>query len=395
MKLTTLAVELLAGTFLLPVDAFHQQIISPQQQNFHKEHKEPSLQDLWGSSWPYQGIQTFAHLPFSECLLNRSETFDIAVVGVPFDTAVTFRPGARFGPQGIRKSSQRQTSLRGFNFRAGINPFDDWAHIMDCGDIPVTPMDNKLALRQMTEAYENLLIGRNSTSEGEDGEILTPRLVSLGGDHSITLPALRALAQLHGNITVIHFDSHLDTWAPSKFPSFWDSDIGDFNHGSMLWMAKQENLLATDGNMHVGLRTRLSGTTYEDYDDDIDVGFERIHADDFLEIGVKGVLEQIKNYLGETEEERLARKIYISVDIDVLDPSAAPGTGTMEVGGLLSRELIYLLRGLDKYNVVGADVVEVSPPYDPLEITQLAGAQVAYELITSMVKNGPAIKTTK
>lgn len=390
MKVQTL-VGLLAPALLVPVESLQQQVLSPQQ-NFHQETKEPSLEDLWGSYWPYQGIKTFAHLPFTECLLNRSETFDIAVVGVPFDTAVTYRPGARFGPQGIRQSSQRQTSLRGFNYRAGINPYDNWANVIDCGDIPVTPMDNKLALRQMTEAFENLLVGRNSTKGEEDGEILVPRLVSLGGDHSITLPALRSLAQLHGNITVIHFDSHLDTWSPSKFPSFWDSDIGDFNHGSMLWMAKQENLLAADGNMHVGLRTRISGTSYEDYDEDDAVGFERIHADQFLEIGVRGVLQEILNYLGETEEERLARKIYISVDIDVLDPSAAPGTGTMEVGGLLSRELIFLLRGLDNYNIVGADVVEVSPPYDPLEITQLAGAQVAYELITSMVKKGPVAK---
>ncbi|XBW38738.1 hypothetical protein QEN19_004325 [Hanseniaspora menglaensis] len=377
---------LLATALFVQLDEAKRNIVSPnQQQNFHEFKFEPSLEDKWGSLWPFQGIQSFAHLPSSQCLLNRSETFDIAVVGVPFDTAVTFRPGARFGPQGIRRASLRQNSLRGFNYRANINPYDDWAHVMDCGDIPVTPMDNKLALRQMTEAYENLLIGRNSTK----GENLVPRLVSLGGDHSITLPALRSLAQIHGDITVIHFDSHLDTWAPDKFPSFWDSDIGDFNHGSMLWMAKQENLLASNGNIHVGLRTRLSGKDFADYEEDTDVGFERIHADDFLEIGVKGVEKQILKYLGDTEEERLARKIFISVDIDVLDPSAAPGTGTMEVGGLLSRELIYLLRGLDKYNIVGADVVEVSPPYDPLEITQLAGAQVAYELISSMVKKGP------
>lgn len=113
--------------FLVQAEAF-QQIIQPQSSFQKTKNNEPSLEDLWGSLWPYQGIQTFAHLEHNQCLLNKSQDFDIAVIGVPFDTAVTYRPGARFGPQGIRKSSQRQTSLRGFNYRAGINPYQNWAN---------------------------------------------------------------------------------------------------------------------------------------------------------------------------------------------------------------------------------------------------------------------------
>ena len=138
---------------------------------------DEDLNEIWGQEWPFSGIQTFAHLPYERCLLDRELDFDIGIIGVPFDTAVTFRPGARFGPQAIRKSSQRQTSMRGFNFRAGINPYQSWAKVMDCGDIPVTPMDNQLALKMMDAAYENLL-DRNSTAAESP---LPPRFASLGG----------------------------------------------------------------------------------------------------------------------------------------------------------------------------------------------------------------------
>lgn len=345
----------------------------------HKHIENPSLEQMWGEDWPFSGIQTFAHLPHHKCLVDQSTQYDIGIIGVPFDTAVSYRPGARFGPQAIRKSSQRQNSMRGFNFRANINPYQDWAKIVDCGDVPVTPMDNELALKMMTAAYQNLL---NHTSK-TGSEDLPPRYITLGGDHSIILPVLRSLKAKYGRIAVIHFDSHLDTWAPSKYPSFWHSDTSEFTHGSMLWMAHNEGLLSSENNVHAGLRTRLSGTSYEDYDDDTNVGFYRIEADEIMDVGVSGIVKKIK--------ARVPNDIpvYISVDIDVLDPSAAPGTGTMEVGGWLTRELIRIIRDLEDLTLVGADIVEVSPPFDPSEITSLAASQVAYELMSNMVKKGP------
>ncbi|CUS22343.1 LAQU0S05e03246g1_1 [Lachancea quebecensis] len=340
---------------------------------------EEDLEQMWGQDWPFSGIQTFAHLPHEKCLMNRSLDFDIGIIGVPFDTAVSYRPGARFGPQAIRKSSQRQTSMRGFNFRAGINPYQNWAKVLDCGDIPVTPMDNNLAVQMMDAAYHNLL-KRNSTLKQAD---LPPRLATLGGDHSIILPILRQLHKIYGPISVIHFDSHLDTWAPSKYPSYWHSDDSEFTHGSMLWIAKQEGLLSENSNVHAGLRTRLSGAGWDDYEEDKEVGFHRIECDEILEIGVKGIARKILDIVPRD------KPVYISVDIDVLDPSAAPGTGTVEVGGLLTRELISIIRQLEDLPLIGADVVEVSPAYDQSDITSTAASQIVYELITNMVKKGP------
>lgn len=336
------------------------------------------LNRKWGSDWNFAGISTFAHLPASRCLVDFNTTFDVALVGVPFDTAVSYRPGARFGPRGIRAASMRQNKMRSFNARAGINPYDNWASVIDCMDITVTPMDNKLALNQMTDAFHNLLA--HNTTNSEFGK--TPRLVALGGDHSIVLPHLRALHAIHGEITVIHFDAHLDTWLPNKYPEGWDeslgSGIGIFTHGSMFWMAYEEGLLSKHG-IHAGLRTRLSGTDYEDYKDDKDQGFMRIACDDIDDFGPDGLIKIIKDHIP------AGAPVYISVDIDVIDPGLAPGTGTPEVGGWSSRELIRLLRGIGELNVVGADIVEVAPAYDHAETTALAGAQVAYELVTSMV----------
>lgn len=376
------------------ISAAHSSYESLQQNPNYHAYKEqssegfsinskPSLEDLWGPFWAYQGIQSFAHLPFQNCLMidkdsnNDSELFDIAIIGVPFDTATSFRSGTRFGPQGIRSASMRQDKWRGFNFRAGINPFDNWANILDCGDIPVTPMDNTLALKQMQLAYKQLLSLPGNTS-------VVPRYMSLGGDHSILLPILQGLYEVYGEVTVIHFDSHLDTWAPDKYPSFWSSNTSEFTHGSMLWLAHKYGLIAQENNLHVGLRTRLSGDGWEDYEEDNAVGFKRILADALLdEDGLSKVVDQILKTLPKD------KPVYISVDIDVLDPSAAPGTGTMEVGGFTNRELIHILRKMKGLNIVGADVVEVSPPYDTAEITTTAAAQIAYELMTLMVENGP------
>ncbi|KAK5078722.1 hypothetical protein LTS08_006312 [Lithohypha guttulata] len=344
------------------------------------------LEKKWGTDFGFSGISTWAHLQHTRCLTTPSELFDIGILGIPFDTSVSFRPGARFGPRAIRAASARQTSFRGFNARAGLNPYTSWPKILDCGDIPVSPFDNALALRQMSEAYLELL-HRPALSRDESVGWVHPRIVALGGDHSIALPALRSLSKVYGGpVAVLHFDAHLDTWHPAKYPSAWFESPGaqsDFTHGSMFWIASNEGLIMNSSSVHAGLRTRLSGDDFGDYEDDDQQGFLRIETDDIDVLGVNGIVQTILGRIG-TE-----KPVYISVDIDVLDPGIAPGTGTPEPGGWTTRELIQILRGIEGLNVVGADVVEVSPGYDDRgEGTALAGAQVAYEILTSIVKRG-------
>ncbi|EPX73376.1 agmatinase 2 [Schizosaccharomyces octosporus yFS286] len=347
--------------------------------------------ERWNFDTQFSNMFGFAHLPQTKCLTDWSVDYDIAIVGVPFDTAVSYRPGARFGPRAIRTASSRQTSLRSFNPSLNINPYRTNTKIIDCGDIPITPFDNKLALKQMTEGYIDLLShsvatpadsqNKRNSALAKDGKF-HPRLVSLGGDHSIALSSLRALGKLYQNVSVIHFDSHLDTWNPSTYHSHWMSEQSEFTHGTMFWLASQEGLINNGSSIHAGLRTRLSGTDYFDYEEDKRVGFMLIEASEIDEIGVKGIVERIKKTVGDN-------LVYLSIDIDVLDPGLAPGTGTPETGGWTSREMKSILRGLDGHlNIVGADIVEVSPPYDDqAESTALAAADFIFEIVSIMAKN--------
>lgn len=337
--------------------------------------EKPSLKDMWDDLWPFQGINTFAHLEHFKCLIEAEQKYDIGIIGVPFDTATSYRPGARFGPRAIRAASQRQTSLRGYNQRAGFNPYTSWAKIVDCGDMPITPMDNSLAFKQMNKGFEELISRRKSQNDTNT----PPRYVVLGGDHSVLLPHLRALHETYGKVNILHFDAHLDTWGPDKYPSFWHSKQAELNHGSMLWKANQEGL-TSESNVHAGVRTKLSGI--EDYIDDDRQNFTRITADDIWIKGVKYVVDKILETIPKDSPT------YISVDIDVLDPAFGSGTGTQEPGGWLPRELIHVLRSIESLSIVGADVVEVSPAFDSAEITATNGAQVAFEILTSMVKKG-------
>ncbi|KNB01270.1 hypothetical protein FOXG_04547 [Fusarium oxysporum f. sp. lycopersici 4287] len=353
--------------------------------NHHHDDKKWSAEELaeleakWGFDWAFGGIGTFAHLNHVKCLTEPTEPYDIAIIGAPFDTAVTYRPGARFGPRSIRHASGRQHSLRGYNPRADINPYQNWAKIVDCGDIPITPIDNDIAQKQMTQALEQLGMRKTVSSISSK-----PKLFTLGGDHSLTLPALRALKKVYGDreIQVLHFDAHLDTWNPHAYPSYWGTT--PFNHGSMFWLANQEGLLSNSSShpsVHAGLRTRLTGI--QDNEDDTAQNWIRFSADDIDKIGTQGIIGGIMKLLG---TENL---VYLSVDIDVLDPAFAPGTGTPEPGGWSTREFINILRGIEDLNLVGADVVEVSPVYQGAgEETTFAAAQVVYEILTSMVKRG-------
>jgi agmatinase len=271
---------------------------------------------------------------------------------VPFDTSVSYRPGARFGPAHIRQSSRL---LRPYNPALDVMPFHA-QQVADAGDIAANPFDIDAAVDEIRAGILGLLTRPEQ------------RVVLLGGDHTIALPALQAMNEVHGPVALVHFDAHLDTW---------DTYFGaPCTHGSPFRRASEQGLLVKDHSAHVGIR----GSLYDRADllEDAELGFTAVHCRDIDRIGVDGVIERVLARVGE-------HPVYVSIDVDVLDPAFAPGTGTPEIGGMSSRELVAVLRAMRALNIVGADVVEVSPAYDQAEITAVAGANLAYELITLMV----------
>lgn len=294
----------------------------------------------------FAGPATFARLPRADQVGH----LDVGVLGVPFDSGVSYRPGARFGPNAIREASRL---LRPYNPALAISPFAQ-CQVADCGDVAANPFDIAAALASVEQAALDLLSKRT-------------RLLTLGGDHTITLALLRAAHKVHGPLALVHFDAHLDTW---------DSYFGaDYTHGTPFRRAFEENLLLTGALTHVGIRGSLYSPT--DLDDDAGMGFGIIGTDQVSELGPARVAERISERVGPAP-------VYISIDIDVLDPAHAPGTGTPEAGGLTSRELLQIVRGLRGVDVVAADVVEVAPAYDHAEITAVAASHVAYEMISLM-----------
>jgi agmatinase len=293
----------------------------------------------------YGGIATFAHLP----QLSEVSDVDVAIVGVPFDTGVSYRPGARFGPNHVRESSRL---LRPYNPAANVSPFAT-QQVVDAGDIAANPFDIEEAISSIHKSYDQL-------SER------AKKIVTIGGDHTITLPILRSLKAKHGPISVVHFDAHLDTW---------DSYFGaDYTHGTTFRRASEEGLLDPEGCMHIGIRGPLYAA--KDLTDDKALGFQIFSSVEFQDLGVNAAIEKMKARVGK-------RPVYISIDIDVLDPAHAPGTGTPEAGGLTSRELLSVLRATAGMNVIGADIVEVAPAYDHAQITGIAASHVMYELISA------------
>jgi agmatinase len=295
----------------------------------------------------YAGAATFARLP----RIDEVASYDVAVLGAPFDGGVSYRPGARFGPSAIRQASRNIRPA--FNPELNIAPFRV-LQAVDAGDVPCNPFDIDEALRQIDEEASALIA---------DGQ----RLITLGGDHTIALGTLRAVARKHGPVALIHFDAHLDTWN-----SYFGADR---THGTIFRRAYEEGLLLPDSSIHVGIR----GPLYDSQDlvDDAGFGFSIVRATDFDRLGVDEIVRRARERIGDA-------RVYLSVDIDVLDPAFAPGTGTPEMGGFTSRELLALLRGLPGGQIVAADVVEVSPAYDHAEITALAAATVAYETMSLM-----------
>ncbi|GAB3274100.1 agmatinase [Kineosporia babensis] len=291
----------------------------------------------------FAGPATFARLP----RLDEVSRADVTIVGLPFDTGVSYRPGARFGPGHIRAASKL---LRPYHPALDVRPFGA-QQVADAGDVGLNPFNISEALAET----ERSLIGL-----GQDGSTL----LALGGDHTLALPALRALRKLHGPLAVIHFDAHLDTWN-----TFFGEPV---THGTPFRRASEEGLIDLERSIHVGTRGPLFSK--EDLDDDQMLGFHIVRADDYEADGVRRAVERIRRRVENAP-------VYLSIDIDVLDPAHAPGTGTPEAGGLSSRELLNTLRGLAGINLVGADIVEVSPAYDHAEITGIAAAHVAYDIL--------------
>ncbi|KAL3497276.1 hypothetical protein BJX62DRAFT_245993 [Aspergillus germanicus] len=320
----------------------------------------------------FSGLTTFAHLPYVNCFVDseaESTPYDIAFLGAPFDTGVTARPGARYGPGGIRLGSRR---LTGWSIYTGENVFESWAKLVDCGDAPLTWLDNTVALKQLDLAHKVVSSRKtNSTHQGR-----TPRIITLGGDHTTTLSALRSTNLHWGPVSVIHFDSHIDTWDP-KVLGGGISHYAGVNHGTFLHLAHEEGLIR-NSSIHVGIRAPVNRPK-GDLRNDLRCGFSIIKARDFDYLGITGVVDEIKSRVGDS-------KVYISVDIDVLDPAFAPATGTAEPGGFSTRELLSILDSLRGLPVVGADVVEVAPVYDSVaETTTLAASEVARSLLELMV----------
>jgi agmatinase len=297
----------------------------------------------WQRGPRYGGAYTFARCPASRDLSQA----DVAIVGVPMDMAVLYRSGARFGPRAIRDASG---GLRPHHWEPGkIEPPFDTLRVIDYGDIEVYPGYIEQSFSRIQDELTPIV----------DAGVFP---VVLGGDHSTTLPVLRACAARHGTLSLVHFDAHPDYWpgAPER----------PYHHGTVFRAAAEEGLIDPASSVQIGIRGSISAGIIADARA---AGFHLVTADEFARQGVRATLEAV---------QRVASlPVYVSLDIDSVDPAFAPGTGTPEVAGLTSREIIGLVRGLSGLPLVGFDVVEVAPAYDQSEITALLAAHLVYELL--------------
>ena len=312
--------------------------------------KEP-IQPVSGTVVPrYAGPSTFARLPE----LRDVEQCDVAIIGVPFDAGTSYRPGARFGPQSVRQASRQLRT--NYHPDYDVEPFKV-QQVADAGDIACNPFDINEAIKQIENGADDLL--------SKSGSIVT-----IGGDHTIALPLLRSVnKKVGGPVALVHFDAHLDTW---------DTYFGaPYTHGTPFRRAREERLFLDDASMHVGIRGPLYSR--DDIKNDESFGFKIIHCDDFQTEGIDKIVDRIKKRVGNNA-------LYLSIDIDVLDPAFAPGTGTPEIAGMTTREIVNVIRGLSGMNLISADVVEVAPAYDHAEVTSLAAATIVYELTNLFAK---------
>jgi len=291
----------------------------------------------------YTGIATFMRAPSIE----DPAKFDIALVGIPYDGAVTHRPGARHGPREVRNAS---SMIRAIHPVTRVNPFEA-RRVGDGGDVPFTHLYETEAAHRDIEAF---IAGYHACG-------VTP--LAVGGDHSVTLPILRALAS-DGPVGLIHVDAHTDTW---------DEFMGSrYSHGAPFRRAVEEELIDPTRTIQIGIRGAQNST--EGWDYSVSMGMRVVFMDEVSRQGVEAVAREAEKIVG-------GRPTYLSFDIDSIDPAFAPGTGTPEVGGLTTIESLTLVRSLRGVRLVGADVVEVAPPFDPAGTTSLVAATVLYELL--------------
>ncbi|KAJ5536383.1 agmatinase 1 [Penicillium frequentans] len=359
--------------------------------------------DFWYNTLPgdggtqadsvFSGISTFGRLPYSPCLSTDDVKYDIAFLGAPFDTGTSYRPGARFGPSGIRQGSRRLNLYGGYNVPLQANPFSGDMKILDCGDIPVTSYDNEWAIQQIEEGHNSVLMRRPYTDADKAGLSSAGKTLPRGRSHYNPTPAAEHqqslwppicnFPTLHSALQEIFLTNILgsDSWKPKVFGGS-PSEVAAINHGTYFYHAAMEGLLKNDTNIHAGIRTTVSGPS--DYENDGYCGFEIVEAREIDTIGTGGIIKRIRDRVG-TENP-----VYLSIDIDSIDPAFAPATGTPETGGWSTRELRTIIRGLDGINFIGADIVEVAPAYDTnAELTTMAAADVLFEVLTIMTKKGP------
>jgi agmatinase len=293
---------------------------------------------------PYFGSPyTFMRCPASRDLSKA----DVAVIGLPLDIGTTHRPGARYGPRAIRDIST-QLFPHGLDQASLMPPFNQ-LRVVDYGDIDTYPGYIEQCLKKFEEELLPVF---------EAG--VFP--VCLGGDHTVTLPALRAAARKHGTLSLVHFDAH---------PDFWGGEADRrYHHGTVFRVAIEEGLIDPAASVQIGIRGSISATIIGQAQA---AGFQVITADEFAREGVTVALEAMRTLA--------TLPVYVSLDVDCVDPAFAPGTGTPEVAGLTSREIVEMVRGLRGLPLIAFDVVEVSPPYDSSEITALLAANLVYELL--------------
>jgi agmatinase len=293
----------------------------------------------------FAGIRTYMRAPH----VTELSGVDAVVYGIPFDTATSFRTGPRFGPEAIRSAS---ALIRPYNPALAVNVVDALS-LVDFGDVPVSPGDTERTYAQVEEALAPIV----------DAGIFP---AALGGDHSITLAELRALARRHGPLALVQLDSHGDTWEQYFGQKFF--------HGTTFKRAVEEGLLDARASVQAGMRGSLYGA--EDIDVAKDLGFTVLTTDELRDLGAAEYGKLVLDKVG-------ARPVFMSFDIDFLDPAFAPGTGTPEVGGFSTAEALAFLRALRGIKLAGCDVVEVSPPYDGAGMqTALAAANVLFDLLS-------------
>jgi len=304
-------------------------------------------QPLSGNAMPrFGGIASMMRLPIA----TSAQGLNAAFIGIPLDTGTSHRPGARFGPRQIRAES---CLLRPYNMATGAAPFDA-LQVADLGDVPINTYSLAKSLPIITDFYEEVL--------ASDCIPLT-----LGGDHAIALPILRAMAKKHGPVALVHVDAHADV----NDDMFGES----IAHGTPFRRAVEEGLLACDKVYQIGLR----GTGYaaDDFEWPRSQGFTIVPAHEVWYQSLAPLMERIRGHLGDTP-------CYLSFDIDGIDPAYAGGTGTPEIGGLTVPQALEIVRGCRGLNIVGADLVEVSPPYDPSGNTALLGANLLFEMLCAL-----------